>query len=154
MTDWRCQERDGERLRRASVKAAYNRRVAAGDWATRSLWRDIGMAMEMDRKRLPAARFARRAMGKAIGAAIAAIAAGGCKSPDQTASVLATLERGRAEGHLTVTTSGAVGVGQKTTLWAGAEGTTVAFDGSVNFAPAPPAGGQLPPAGGSAETAP
>lgn len=90
---------------------------------------------------------ARRAMGKAVLAAIAAVAATGCKTPDQTASVLATLERGRAEGHLTVTTSGAVGVGQKTTLWAGADGTTVAFDGSVNFDPEGRQATPLPPTG-------
>lgn len=107
-----------------------------------------GTAMEVERRRPPAARFARRAMGKAVLAAIGAVAAGGCKSPDQTASVLATLERGRAEGHLTVTTSGAVGVGQKTTLWAGADGTTVAFDGSVDFDPEGRQATPLPPAGG------
>lgn len=80
-----------------------------------------------------AARSARRAMGKAVGAAIAALAVTGCKSPDQTAAVLTTLERGRARGQLTVTTDGRLGLGQATTFWAGASGSTVAFSGDIDF---------------------
>lgn len=120
------------------------RERSAGDRATRSLWRDIGTAMEVERRRLPAARFARRAMGKAVLAAIGAIAVTGCKSPDQTASVLATLERGKARGHATLTTDGRLGVGQATTFWAGASGSTLAFDGQIDFSEGaqPPAGGQ------------
>lgn len=62
---------------------------------------------------------------------------GGCAA-DKAEITLSYLERGQAEGHLTVTSSGAVEAGETISFFAGAKGTTIAFDGSIDFSKAPP----------------
>ena len=67
----------------------------------------------------------------------------GCKSQDQTASVLRTLKQGQARGHLVMTTPGALSAGQQTEFFIGARGSTLTFDGNIDFSGAP----DEPPAG-------
>ena len=57
----------------------------------------------------------------------------GCKTPDQTASVLEALERGQAEGHLVIVTDGQLKAELIQGVRFGAAGTVMSFDGSVNW---------------------
>lgn len=60
----------------------------------------------------------------------------GCRSTDQTAAVMQTLQQGKAEGHLVLTTPGAVSVGERTEFFIGAMGTSLSFDGEIDFSDA------------------
>jgi hypothetical protein len=57
----------------------------------------------------------------------------GCESQERTQDVLLMLERGKARGHLTVTTSAQLAAGQQIKFFVGAGDTTVAFDGDIDF---------------------
>ena len=60
----------------------------------------------------------------------------GCKSQDSTMLALATLQEGKARGHISLTTGGAFSAGQQTEFFLGARNTHFAFDGDINFAEA------------------
>lgn len=57
----------------------------------------------------------------------------GCESSQQNENTLTFLQKAKATGHVTITTTGAVSVGQNLSFFAGAHGTTVAFDGNIDF---------------------
>jgi hypothetical protein len=57
----------------------------------------------------------------------------GCSTQDKTTAVLSVLEEGKARGHLVLTTSGAVSVGVQQDFYLGAKGTTLSFDGDIDF---------------------
>lgn len=57
----------------------------------------------------------------------------GCESPEQNAVTLKLLQEGKARGHLTLGSSGVIGLMEKTEIGLGALGTTVTFDGDINF---------------------
>lgn len=58
---------------------------------------------------------------------------GGCKTPDRTAATLATLQEGKARGHIVLVTPGSISAGQQTEFFFGARGSTLSFDGDVDF---------------------
>jgi len=58
---------------------------------------------------------------------------GGCKSPDQTAALLDTLQQGHATGNLTLTSDGRLAVGMEQAFSLGANKSAVAFDGHIDF---------------------
>lgn len=59
-----------------------------------------------------------------------------CKTPEKDAMMLKMLQEGKARGHLTMGSQAILGVTQRTEVGIGALGTTVTFDGDINFADA------------------
>lgn len=59
---------------------------------------------------------------------------GGCQDMAQQQNVLQFLQESKAEGHLVLTSNGALKFGARQEFFAGADGTTISFDGSIDFA--------------------
>lgn len=78
--------------------------------------------------------------GKLFGGTLLAIGllvvCSGCASVDRTGAVMQTLQQGKAKGHLVLTTPGAVSVGMQNEWFIGARGSTLAFDGDIDFSDA------------------
>lgn len=58
----------------------------------------------------------------------------GCQDVAQQQNVLQFLQQAKAEGHLVLTSSGVLKAGMRQEFFAGADGTTISFDGSIDFA--------------------
>ena len=59
----------------------------------------------------------------------------GCKSPDQTAAVMAALQQGHAAGELTLTTGGKMAAGLDHAFYLGAKDAALTFSGRIDFTP-------------------
>lgn len=59
---------------------------------------------------------------------------GGCQDVTQQQNVLQFLQEAKAEGHLVLTSDGTLKAGMRQEFFAGADGTTIAFDGGIDFA--------------------
>ena len=57
----------------------------------------------------------------------------GCESVEQNQNIMRFLQTGKARGHLVVTSDGAVKAGMRNEFFAGADGTTISFDGNIDF---------------------
>lgn len=57
----------------------------------------------------------------------------GCRAPDQTKQLMQALHDGQARGHLVVTSPGILSVGMQYDFYIGAKGTTLSFDGDIDF---------------------
>ena len=58
----------------------------------------------------------------------------GCQDVQQQQNVMQFLQEAKAEGHLVMTSDGALKAGMRQEFFAGADGTTISFDGSIDFA--------------------
>ena len=66
-------------------------------------------------------------------AAIVCFTAFGCNDPNQMEMTLQALERGQAQGQLTLTSDGRVSVSQAIDFGFGAGGSALAFSGTIDF---------------------
>lgn len=57
----------------------------------------------------------------------------GCSSLEKTHGIMAALERGKAKGHLVLTTDGSVHLGYDQSVYAGLRKTTLSFNGDIDF---------------------
>ena len=58
----------------------------------------------------------------------------GCEEPDRTAAALTFLQEAKAEGNLVLTSEPVAAAGMDNRFYFGADKTTLAFDGSIDFA--------------------
>jgi len=74
------------------------------------------------------------AIGNAILAFVLGVLGLGCQNQQTYDQTLATLQQGKARGHLVVTTDGKLGFGASQTFFGGANAGSLSFDGDVDFA--------------------